>query len=162
MYRRAQHLLVTSLTVVSLAIASGSEKTKTATEAAAPNSFTNVAYISADVDPSSIRFESIKPVSISTAPAYRITYSFKGQPMASDEYADTHFTFSVYFRPDDLSAAVRRAVNERHLSRNEAASLFKVTSSPGLVQRVAMDEAKSAFCEGNYADGAWDASGPLM
>jgi hypothetical protein len=75
--------------------------------------------------------------------------------MASDEYADTHFTFSVYFRPDDLSATVRRAVDERRLSRNEAASLFKVTSSPGLVQSVAIDEANSTFCEGSYVDGTW-------
>jgi hypothetical protein len=143
MYRRAQHLFMAGLTLVSLASAAENLKTE------------NVAYISADVDPSSIRFESIKPISISTTPAYRITYSFKGRPMASDEYADTHFTFSVYVRPDDLSAAVRRAVDERHLSRNEAASLFRVTSAPGMVQRVAIDEANSTFCEGSYVDGSW-------
>jgi hypothetical protein len=43
MCRRAQYLLVTGLAVLSLAIASGPEKTKTATETAALNSFTNVA-----------------------------------------------------------------------------------------------------------------------
>jgi hypothetical protein len=91
----------------------------------------------------------------SPAPAYRITYSFTGQPMASDEYADTHFTLSVFFRPEDLSAPVRRALDERRMSRKEAASLFKLTTSRDMVPRTAIDEAKSTQCDGDYADGSW-------
>jgi hypothetical protein len=36
----------------------------------------------------------------------------------------------------------------------QAASLFKVTSVPGMVQRVAIDEANPTFCEGSYVDGS--------
>jgi hypothetical protein len=92
---------------------------------------------------------------IAPAPAYRITFSFTGQPMASDEYANPHFTFSVYLHPEELSATVRRAVDERRLGRDEAASLFKLSTSRELVRRVALDEPNSTRCEGTYIDGSW-------
>jgi len=88
-------------------------------------------------------------------PAYRVTYSFRGPAMASDEYGGTRFTFSVNLRPEDLGPAIREALSERKMSRAAAAKLFAFTPSRDLVSRVAIDEPSSAFCEGRYTDGAW-------
>src|SRR6516162_5563399 len=46
----------------------------------------------------------------SPVPAYRVTYSYRSQPMASDEYGNSDFTFSVYFRPDEISPRLRELV----------------------------------------------------
>jgi hypothetical protein len=91
----------------------------------------------------------------SPMPAYRVTYSFSGPPMASDEYGGTRFTFSVNMRPEDLSPAVRQAISERKLSRAAGAKFFELATARGLSQRVVIDEANSAFCDGRYTDGAW-------
>ena len=48
---------------------------------------------------------------MSPAPAYKVTYSFTGPPLASDEYGNRYFTFRVYFRPEELAPTVRRAIS---------------------------------------------------
>jgi hypothetical protein len=87
-------------------------------------------------------------------PAYRISYSYNGPPMASDEYGDRYFTFSVYLHPDELSPAMRRTISAGH-SRADVAAFFKLTTSRDAVQRVAIDEPNSTFCDGSYMDGSW-------
>ena len=41
------------------------------------------------------------------------------------------------------------------MSRAAAAEDLKLTTYRGLVPRVVIDEANSAFCDGNYIDGLW-------
>jgi hypothetical protein len=91
----------------------------------------------------------------SPAPAYRITYSYSGPPMASDEYGNTHFTFSVSVRPEDLNPALRQTISTRKISRATAAEAFKASTSRGLVPRIVIDDRNSALCDGNYSDGLW-------
>ena len=139
--------------------------------------YTHVARILAGSDVSSIRFQSLKAVKVDGAvrtdnrycedqfrdpggsiycpmttygspePAYRVTYSYTGQPMASDEYGsgNTRYTFSVMFRPEELSAAMR----------GNPAEHFAIHTSREMIPEKAVDEAKSKFCEGYYHDGLW-------
>jgi hypothetical protein len=88
-------------------------------------------------------------------PAYEAVYSFTGQPLASDEYAGRHFTFSVLFRPDELTSDAQEALTGRNLSRPEAATYFAVTTYREPVSRVAIDGQESHFCAGNFVDGLW-------
>ena len=46
----------------------------------------------------------------STVSAYKLTYAFTAPPLASDEYGNTSFTFSVYFRPDELGPRLRQVL----------------------------------------------------
>lgn len=87
--------------------------------------------------------------------AYEVTYSYTGQPLTSDEYGGTYFTFSVYFRPDELSESARQAIARGKISRTAAESLFDVGTSREDVPRAVIDEEGSKFCDGNYSDGAW-------
>ncbi|MGP8246643.1 MAG: hypothetical protein ACLQVN_19250 [Bryobacteraceae bacterium] len=91
----------------------------------------------------------------SPVPAYRVTYSFSGPPMAADEYGGTQFTFSVNMRPEDLSQAVRQAISERKMSRAAAAKAFALSTSRDFVQRMVIDERNSTLCDGTYTEGAW-------
>jgi hypothetical protein len=91
----------------------------------------------------------------SPVPAYRVTYSFQGQPMMSDEYGNTRFTFSVYFGPDALSPELRRAVSTGTLRKSAAAELFDLTTYRDSIRQLAIDQPNSIFCEGNYVDGNW-------
>jgi len=93
-------------------------------------------------------------------PTYRVNYSFKGQPTASDEYGNAYFTFSVYFRPDELSPSLRRAISSGSISRTAAAEAFELTTSRDSVQRTAVDQPNSTFCDGNYLDGNWTRKDP--
>src|SRR5579864_5726847 len=43
--------------------------------------------------------------------AYEVTFSYSGEPLASDEYGNRFFKFSVYFRPEELSESVRQAIS---------------------------------------------------
>jgi hypothetical protein len=88
-------------------------------------------------------------------PAYRVTYSYRGQPMASDEYGNTYFTFRVYFRPDEIGQEQRRALSSGKIGRTAAAETFALTTSRGSIQEVLLDEANSSLCDGNYVDGSW-------
>ena len=93
--------------------------------------------------------------------AYQVTYWFQGQPLGSDEYGGTYFTFSVYFRPDELSPAVRAAISAREKARADVAPLFAITTSRESQRQVVIDDANSSFCSGNYnMDGLWVHSDP--
>jgi hypothetical protein len=87
--------------------------------------------------------------------AYRVTYSYRGPAMASDESGSTRFTFSVNMRPEDLNPAVLQTVSARKINRVAAAEDFKITTSRDLVPRTVIDDEKSTFCEGRYTDGGW-------
>ncbi|MGA2722853.1 MAG: hypothetical protein ABSG79_10620 [Bryobacteraceae bacterium] len=91
----------------------------------------------------------------SAMPAYRITYSYNGPPLGSDEYGNAHFTFSVIVRPIGLSPTVLQMMSARKMNRAAAAEDFKVATSPGFVPRVVIDQANSVFCDGSYIDGLW-------
>src|SRR5262249_19805077 len=86
--------------------------------------------------------------------AYQVTYSYEGQPMASDESGSRRFTFSVYFRPEELSVA-ERVLLEREANRSDAEGSFSVTTSRELETRLTVDKNRSVLCEGAYADGHW-------
>jgi hypothetical protein len=91
----------------------------------------------------------------SPAPAYEVTYSFKGEPLASDEYGNRYFTFQVYFRPEELSPGLRRTLSIGKVRRAELSTYFDVTTSRIPVRAAVIDEANSSFCDGNYVDGNW-------
>jgi hypothetical protein len=91
----------------------------------------------------------------SPAPAYEVTYSFKGQPLASDEYGNRYFTFQVYYRPEELPPALRSSLSTGKMKRAELATYFNVATSRAPVQTAVIDEANSSFCDGNYVDGNW-------
>jgi hypothetical protein len=92
--------------------------------------------------------------------AYQVTYSYRGEPMASDEYGNTYFTFSVYFQPDEISPRLRRALANGKIRRVELAEFFDVTTTREHVQRIVIDQANSRFCDGNYVDGNWVRTNP--
>jgi hypothetical protein len=87
-------------------------------------------------------------------PAYEFKYSFRGQPMASDESNATRFMFSVYFRAEDFSPAVRKTLDSR-TARTDAAGLFQLTTARNTVPRLVIDKANSILCPGDYVDGQW-------
>ncbi|MBV8731268.1 MAG: hypothetical protein JO336_15780 [Acidobacteriia bacterium] len=88
-------------------------------------------------------------------PAYEATYSYSGEPLASDEQANRKFTFAVYFRPEDVPADVQQAIAAKKLSRTDRAAYFAVTTSQPAVTTVAIDNTRSRFCSGSYVDGLW-------
>jgi hypothetical protein len=61
----------------------------------------------------------------------------------------------VYFRPDELDAAVRQAASARKQDRADTSGYFAVSTYREPVQRVVMDKSRSTFCEGSYVDGNW-------
>jgi hypothetical protein len=87
--------------------------------------------------------------------AYELTYSYTAQPMASDEYGGKYFTFSVYFRPEELTLPLREALAGSRSAQKDAAGLFDITTFSTPERRSAIDQENSRFCEGNFADGAW-------
>ena len=86
--------------------------------------------------------------------AYRVTYSYQGQPMASDEYGSTDFTFSVYFRPEELSPDIRETLGKHKISKTNAAAYFDLNIYRAPVRNVVIDKAMSTFCAGNFVDGS--------
>jgi hypothetical protein len=147
--------------------------------------FIHVASIPATVDPSTIRFEKLKTVELASktqvtrneqdckqrqfrepdgtgcetvkvlehVKAVEADYSFIG-PQASSgegEIGPTRQTFSVYFRPEEL--AVSGPVEK--LNREQAGSLFDISTARPVVQEKVIDQQNSHFCEGNYVDGNW-------
>ena len=150
--------------------------------------FTHTAFIPADSDPASIKFEKVKATKVFTewkstidpgycydlqfrdpggsmycpyvqqqspALAYEVTYSFTGQPLASDEYGNRNFTFQVYFRPEELPQVLRTAISAGKVKRAELATYFNVATSRMPIREAVIDEANSSFCDGNYVDGNW-------
>jgi hypothetical protein len=93
-------------------------------------------------------------------PAYELTYSYDGPPMTSDEFGGKHFTFHVYFRPEDFSETMRKMVLAKKAARADLAAAFTVTTSRDPERRVVIDEANSRLCDGNYVDGAWQHKDP--
>jgi hypothetical protein len=91
--------------------------------------------------------------------AYEVTYSYTGQPLTSDEYRNPYFTFQVYFRPEELPPALRRAISGK-MKRDELATYFNVATSRPPVRTAVIDQANSSFCDGNYVDGSWVQNNP--
>ena len=91
----------------------------------------------------------------SPAAAYEVTYCFTGHPLASDEYGNGYFTFRVYFRPEELDTAVRRALSAGKMNRAELATYFKVMTSRLPVRAAVIDQANSSFCDGHFVAGSW-------
>jgi hypothetical protein len=87
--------------------------------------------------------------------AYEVTYSFTGQPLASDEYGNRHFTFQVHFRPEELPRALRTAISAGKVKGAEIATYFNVATSRTPIRATVIDEPNSSFCDGNYMDGNW-------
>jgi hypothetical protein len=96
----------------------------------------------------------------SPAPAYKVTYSFTGQPLASDEYRNRYFTFQVYFRPEELAPAVRRAISAGSMKRAELATYFRIRTSRLPVRATVIDRANSSFCALHITDGSWSPDDP--
>jgi hypothetical protein len=88
-------------------------------------------------------------------PAYKVTYSFYGEPMTSDEYGGTRFTFSVYFRPADLDPTLRQMISEGHFKEVDVERFFVLSTARSSGPEVLLDQANSKFCAGNYVDGNW-------
>lgn len=136
--------------------------------------FTHVARIPADSDNGSIRYttnpEYCKEIAFrdpggsmycssartgTPTTAYELTFSFVGPPLASDEYGNRNFTFTVYFRPDELAPDVRQAISNGKRSRSDVAGSFKISTSRELVRNIVVDEAESHFCADTLLDGSW-------
>ena len=96
----------------------------------------------------------------SPAPAYEVSYSFTGQPLASDEYGNRYFTFQVYFRPEEVAPAVRSALSAGKMDRADLAPYFKVTTSRLPVRATVIDQANSSFCDLHIVDGSWVLNDP--
>jgi hypothetical protein len=87
--------------------------------------------------------------------AYEVTYSFSGPALASDESGNRNFNFQVYLRPDELALELRRALADNKASRADLAGFFTVNTQREQVRVMAIDNAQSHFCDGNFVDGAW-------
>ncbi len=92
--------------------------------------------------------------------AYEVTYSYTGEPLASDEYGGRYFQFQVYFRPEELPPALRSAISAGKGKQPELATYFKMTASRLPVRGAVIDDAHPSFCNGNYMDGNWIQSDP--
>lgn len=152
--------------------------------------FTPIAYIPASADLLSIKIESIKMVKIATkvrsvtntrdcddwpgnypdcsrttyesrVPALRVTYSYRDESAPSDESGTTYFTFSVYFRAEEINPGLRRALSAGKISRSSAVEFFEISTSRGSIQQEVIDEANSSVCDGYYADGNWFHTNPM-
>lgn len=93
-------------------------------------------------------------------PAYQVTYSYWGQPLASDEHPNAYFTFSVYFRPDEISPGLREVVAAGKVRRAALVEFFDITTTSEHVQQIVIDHANSTICDGNYLDGNWVRTSP--
>jgi hypothetical protein len=91
----------------------------------------------------------------SVMPAYRVTYSYQDLPMASDETGSTRFTFNVYFRPEELSPALREAIAAQKIKGSDAEAFFDMRAQRGTVQVSLVDEPNSTFCESTNFEGTW-------
>jgi len=152
------------------------------------NPFTNVAYIPATVDPKTIRFEKLRMVDLASktqtttdaqnckdqqfresqsqycqsvsvvekVKGIEARYSYAGPVISSGESVPGRDEFSVYFRPEELSSVG----SLEKLNREQASSLFDVTTSRPTIQERVIDKAHSQFCAGNYVDGNWTKTDP--
>ncbi len=95
-----------------------------------------------------------QPGKVEWTEAYELSYSYSGQPLASDEYAGRKFTFSIYFRPEEISPEARQELSQRKTT-TELSEMFGMATSNAAQLRAVVDERNSRFCEGFYLDGAW-------
>jgi hypothetical protein len=147
--------------------------------------FTHVASLPAEVDPATIHFEKVRKISVATevkyvtndrecaermfrdpdgstctgsaekqnfVPAYEVTYSYMGP---KDMYGSRYSTFEVYFRQDEMAAALRDKLEGRKLNSAQAAEYFKMNAVREPLRVVEFDSEKSSLCAGNYVDGSW-------
>jgi hypothetical protein len=146
------------------------------------NPFTNVASIPSTVDPASIRFEKLRNVELASktktttdpngckdrqfresdmtcqtvqviekVKAVEARYSYSGPELSTGEASPGRDTSSVYFRPEQLAAVGQ--IDK--LNREQAESLFDLSTSRPMVDEKVIDKAHSRFCDGNYVDGNW-------
>jgi len=87
--------------------------------------------------------------------AYEVTYSYMGQPLASDEQGVGRFTFRVYFRPDEVAAQIREGLGFKKQIREQTAAYFTVKTEREVERHMEIDEARSHFCPREFADGVW-------
>lgn len=87
--------------------------------------------------------------------AYAVTYSYEGQPMASDEYAGRRYTFTIYLRPEELTAGEQARLSRGGKLGRSAGEDFEFTVSRPVATRRIVDNANSNVCPGNYVDGNW-------
>lgn len=147
------------------------------------NPFTHEASIPVGVDPSSIRFEKLKSVELASktktttdperckelqfrdpdgsncqttavlerVKAVEATYSYNSLDLPSGETVPGRTTFSVYFRPEEVAAdgPVEK------LRRDDAASMFQVSTYRPMVEQKVIDKEHTHYCTGNYMDGVW-------
>jgi hypothetical protein len=164
-------------------IAAPVEATRQAGQLDQLSPFTHVASIPAIVDPSTIRFEKLRMVELASktktttnaqdckdrqfrdpdgtscqgiavverVKALEATYSYNGPVMSAGETIPGRETFSVYFRPEEVAVDGR----VEKLKRDQAASLFQVSTFRPMVEQKVIDKQRSHFCEGNYVDGNW-------
>jgi len=92
--------------------------------------------------------------------AVEITYSFGAPPLASDEFANRSFRFSVYFRPEELPANLQEVLSRTKLTRAEAAPFFTVNIHRNSVNGMQIDRVRSRFCRESFVDGAWTPTDP--
>jgi hypothetical protein len=92
--------------------------------------------------------------------AYQVTYLYWGRPMVSDEYGNTYFTFSVYFRQDEISPRLREILALGKIRRAALEEFFEVSTSRAPTQQIVIDSANSKLCDGNYLDGNWTRTNP--
>ena len=115
--------------------------------------FTHIAYIPADADLSTIRIDTVKMVKVATklgtvsntrdcddwpgnpadcirtrfesrVPALRVTYWYKAPSTTPEESVDAYYTFSVYFRADEIRPDLFRALSAGEVGRSAAAEAF--------------------------------------
>jgi len=151
--------------------------------------FTHIAYIPADADLSTIRIDTVKMVKVATklgtvsntrdcddwpgnpadcirtrlesrVPALRVTYWYKAPSTTPEESVDAYYTFSVYFRADEIRPDLFRALSAGEVGRSAAAELFEVSTTRASIQQGVIDEANSTFCDGYYLDSDWVHSNP--
>jgi hypothetical protein len=89
---------------------------------------------------------------VSYEPAYQITYSYLGPPLASHECAGQRFTFSFFFRPEELDGSEPGSFAS---DNGAAAESLRVAISRESRQGFVIDEKSSTLCPGYYADGEW-------
>lgn len=92
--------------------------------------------------------------------AYQVTYSFQGQPIASDETGGTRFTFDVYFHAEDLTPALRQAIAAGRMQRSEAEAFFGIKTHRDDTHVALVDKANSTFCDITLIDGTWTQADP--
>src|SRR5579862_6320435 len=91
----------------------------------------NIARIPAGAETKTIRFEKVRRVEArdGSGMVYEVTYSYMGQPLASDDRGDRRFTFKVYFWPDDLTAELQETLAARKAKRADSAACFSVSTA---------------------------------